>query len=198
MSNKRRPGVWIAGGGMQLADKSSPPQLANPIHQSFFPKIGELIVVWSLMERKLNLLLKSLLELNGAADPKLNALGFDRKLKLCLAEWEKFSTGSDDLRKFLIPAIKDIRHAKVLRDSIAHKDLDFGLHPKGDHCIRFHNNTRAKQMSKYFYVEDFSSAIQSAQSAAGYLAWICDRESAWPLAEADAERLRTLPNTGHW
>jgi hypothetical protein len=193
----KKPAMYFQSPMFQVPDKSAPPILSPTIHAQFYPAIGELIVQWALMEQNLNILVWALLTFNRTEEPGWKECGFDKRHDLLKAQWAKFSSGFSDLSKFLDSPNKSVRVGKVLRDSIAHKEMVLGFRTDGNHSVQFYNKTRTKQKSKPYHLSDFQEAISATNRAAGFFFRITDPSSAWPLPQPDIHRLRSLPNTDH-
>ncbi|MBB5695510.1 hypothetical protein [Muricoccus pecuniae] len=193
----KKSGVYVRQPKFQVADKSQPPVLFPLLDPLFNSSIGELIIHWSLMEQNLNLLVWALLQANHTSEGGWRYRPFEKRYELLRQEWEKFAEGYSVLPTFLNEVNAKIRSCKILRDSIAHKEMILGLMEDGDHSVQFYNETRAKQKSKRYYLKDFTAAVEAAREAAGWLYWLTDPTSAWPLPSEDTQRLRSLPSVDH-
>jgi hypothetical protein len=197
MAGKKKPLAWLQAPMLQVSDKSEPPHLLTAFEGPFQEAIGKLIIDWAMMELQMNILIWALLKANGTNEPNWRVRPFEKRYALLQNEWTKFSDGFEKLPDFLKSAYADVRTAKVLRDSISHKEIVFGVAEKGERLIQFYNKTRAKQKSRSYSVSDFRDASSAALRAAGSFYWVAESDSNWPLPSPDKQRLRSLPSTDH-
>lgn len=190
----KKADVFVQAPRVQVADKSSPPILFPTVPSTFFHAIGALVTQWAVMEQEMNILIRALHSANKTDLPGLTNAPFEKKFDTFRQQWALFTKDIPDLESFASNTIASIQKGRVLRNDISHREMVLGMRMDGNHFVQFYNTIRYKQKSKPYYVTDFLDAAKHAEKAAGWMVWVTESDSVWPLSESAANRLRQLPN----